>query len=776
MEAVTIKRNWKLFWLFCGILLSIVFGFLFPQNSVGQSPTNNNELRIPDDGEAAPLIEKAERLGRQGDFESAIGLYLKVLKEDDNSVLELEKGRYLGVYHFILQKIRDLPPQGREIFQKLYEEKASLLLKEALKKGPKNTRALQLIGEVYFPTKAGIQANLLIANSHLEEGRAREAFERYFSLLKLTSFPPGVSGSLLISKAILALKGLQTFNQKTSERIHQLYQMSKKAPPLSIGNQQLSLEKYFIRTLEPFFTFQIIHHLNTPLRARIVSRTPKGIYIEYGRGTTFFNHWEILSIKDPQLVLNMGPRKGSFNRSQDFSILGGDSSHQGFSTAFPKMGKILFGPKSITYEGVRKRIPNPNYSPYWQRYGSQYVKGDFVFPFHGAVYKDWLYVAGAKKLLICPLDNPDAAVHKYSTPQGARSQVEEENSEILYSPLVYEDRVYSTFIANPDFITSEKFRSIPIKVRIPLRRLMCFNRFTGQKLWEKDGKEDSFFKGASVPITPVMRDNVLYCTAFRMKGYVQTFVVALDGETGKTLWKKWISSGSLGTTMFGFHAREPLSTMLAESEGILYCCTNQGAIAALRATDGKILWVQKYDTIRIYAPKGIQPKPRRIHWANNPPLVVDDKVCVAPMDSPYFYTLDKYTGKILWKQPRKFSSGSVEYLVGASQGMVILNGREVVAWDLNTGAKKWTSQLYGAKPWGKGLICKDAVVFPVQEAPSEYNNYQRQNKLIVIDLLKGIQRQYIDLPYSIAPGNLIVTDKYIVLVSEDRVTVFKNYK
>ncbi|RME83326.1 MAG: hypothetical protein D6785_06825, partial [Planctomycetota bacterium] len=393
-------------------------------------------------------------------------------------------------------------------------------------------------------------------------------------------------------------------------------------------------------------------------------------------------------------------------------------------------------------------------------------------PFYPAIYKGWVYFASPYRLQGMALDG---TLLSFSKIPGYLSRVEEKNSEIFYAPTVEGDKVYCSFIVNPQFINSENFRGIPIKEPIPLRRLMCFNRFTGAKIWEKDGKDDPFFKSASFPFPPIVKDNQLFGMVYRIKGYVQTFLVALDADTGKTLWKKWISSGSTETTMFGYHAREPLSTMVTEQDGILYCATEQGVIAALRAIDGRMLWAYRYDTLRIRPAKYYQPVIRKIEWANTPPLVWGNRICVTPLDSNYFYVLDTKTGRLVWKKSRILSyRGSLKYLVGISQGLVILSNKSAVAYDIESGKLVWKTQFIGCQPLGRGIIAGKKVYFPVLEEPSRWNDYKKSYKIIEVDLNVGIQNSHILLPLGVQAGNLVVTKDYVFLGTEKNILIFKN--
>ena len=92
--------------------------------------------------------------------------------------------------------------------------------------------------------------------------------------------------------------------------------------------------------------------------------------------------------------------------------------------------------------------------------------------------------------------------------------------------------------------------------------------------------------------------------------------------------------------MFGELAREPFASVLAEREGVIYYLTNLGAIAAVEASTGRILWLTTYDSIPVKPADGRRSEFRRIVWGANPLLFVGETLIVTPRDSLYLYAID----------------------------------------------------------------------------------------------------------------------------------------
>jgi polyvinyl alcohol dehydrogenase (cytochrome) len=160
------------------------------------------------------------------------------------------------------------------------------------------------------------------------------------------------------------------------------------------------------------------------------------------------------------------------------------------------------------------------------------------------------------------------------------------------------------------------------------------------------------------------------------------FVDALDAASGQILWSSDIQNGSPGSMLgapilyegriyapFGA-VGEKASTAEAE------CCTSRGGIAALDATTGKILW--KSFTI------AEEPKPTRLNAAGKQLFgPAGASVWSAPTIDPKRRLLYVTTGND-YAEPGSDASDAV------------------IAFDLDTGARKWVSQVAKGDIWQVG--------------------------------------------------------------------------
>lgn len=270
-----------------------------------------------------------------------------------------------------------------------------------------------------------------------------------------------------------------------------------------------------------------------------------------------------------------------------------------------------------------------------------------------------------------------------------------------------------------DVLKDQSFRGIPIKVKIPIRKLAGFNVSTWRWQWDHARLLDGTpWETWSYPCPPVSGEGSVFASAFGIQGFVNCYATAFDARTGQPLWATWVSSGQVEQTMFGEHATEPLAVPPALDGGTLYYVSCFGCAAALDADTGRILWVAEYDQIEVRAPKGYYADPRVISWESNAPIVESGVVVMAPLDSDYYYGLDAGTGEMLWRyRRRQFAvEADMRYLIGAAQGKVILGGgHEVRCVDVHSGKLIWRAPLRGKAVAGRGVIARDQVVVPVDD-------------------------------------------------------------
>lgn len=312
----------------------------------------------------------------------------------------------------------------------------------------------------------------------------------------------------------------------------------------------------------------------------------------------------------------------------------------------------------------------------------------------------------------------------------------------------------------------QSFRGIPIKVKIPMRKLGGFE--LDRWRWKWDHTKDLVsheLAQASFPVAPVCTDGDCFVAAFKIEGFVNCYAAAFNAETGAMRWYSWIASGQVEQTMFGEHAREPLCAPVAVGDGLVFNATQMGCVAALDADTGRLRWVKEYDQILVNSAKGYYPDPRNIIWENNAPVYDQGVVVIAPMDSEYYYGLDALTGAQLWRYSNKRKdtfepNAELRYIVGAADGRVVVSGgRRVICHDMKDGSRKWKVELDRRLVAGRGVIAGGKVYIPTSET------------IEVINLATGTAEPSQAVPLG---GNVIVVGDTIVIASDSQVGAFDN--
>ena len=307
-----------------------------------------------------------------------------------------------------------------------------------------------------------------------------------------------------------------------------------------------------------------------------------------------------------------------------------------------------------------------------------------------------------------------------------------------------------------EVLKDQSFRGIPIKVKIPVRKLAAFDVGSWRWQWNHARSLDGTpQEGWSWPCPPVADEGVVFASAFGIQGFVNCYATAFDVRTGDPLWSTWVASGQVEQTMFGEHATEPLAVPVAVDQGVVYHVTCFGCLAALDADTGRLLWVAEYDQIEVRAPKGYYADPRTISWENNAPLVESGVVVAAPLDSDHYYGFDARTGEMLWRyRRRQFAvDADMRYLIGAADGRTVLGGgHEVRCLDVHSGKTVWRAPLRGKAVAGRGVICRDQVCVPVDD------------EVLLFELSSGKRTQRFTLA---ASGNLVVAGEHAVITGSD---------
>lgn len=194
-------------------------------------------------------------------------------------------------------------------------------------------------------------------------------------------------------------------------------------------------------------------------------------------------------------------------------------------------------------------------------------------------------------------------------------------------------------------------------------RLVCLDRRNGKERWVRQPRNlpDSAANLRNLDLTgsPLVVGNCVYVQARGGKGlqFEDSYVLAFDLASGKFLWSCYVSSANTISPWEGDvgSALSQNVSHLAYSSGRLYALTNLGALAAIDAYDGTIVWLNIYP--RDILEQGRNPGfgnwrrvgiaaslPTNKPWSYNPVIVSQGKVFALPIDGLNLHIYDAGTG------------------------------------------------------------------------------------------------------------------------------------
>lgn len=296
---------------------------------------------------------------------------------------------------------------------------------------------------------------------------------------------------------------------------------------------------------------------------------------------------------------------------------------------------------------------------------------------------------------------------------------------------------------------------------LPQTTLLCLDlEAQGKLMWEIHQRRDFSFDG--VPVT----DGERVYVALRRRGpRPEAHVACYDIDNGREMWQRRVCQAEVRAQE---GQAEITHNLLALHEDRIYFNTNIGAVAALSAEDGAILWLTTYprtEELDLSQPKGY-------YYRDLTPCVYHrGQVFAAPADTPEILALDAKTGRVHWQ--REYPN--VVHLLGVVHDKLMASG-ERLFW-INApadrpggggGLYRWRGDdsIHG---YGRGVLAGQYVYWPGRH---EVRIYHQQTALPV-----GLIRLRGEIPWggNSRGGNLIVTPEHLLVAEPDRLVCFQQF-
>jgi outer membrane protein assembly factor BamB len=339
-------------------------------------------------------------------------------------------------------------------------------------------------------------------------------------------------------------------------------------------------------------------------------------------------------------------------------------------------------------------------------------------------------------------------------------------------------------------------------------RLVCLDRRTGRERWVASSRslppDSGLARNLDFSGSPVVVGDTVYVMGRGGKGmqFEDSYVLAFDATSGKSKWLCYLASANTGWWDFGdfsglFGQRV---AHLAYWGGRLYAITNLGALAAVDAHDGTIVWLNLYprDVPEPNRMMGFHPAwQRRARlgragtgsggagnlkpWTYNPVMVTAGKVFVLPSDALHVLVYDASTGVEQTRIPLS-QFDDADTLVGVTWDKLVVSAAKSVfcinwpTYDEARGAEgnlAWRTSFSRAQfpddaIRGRSFLTHDAVVVPTAWALHRIALGSGKREASYPDRAEWSEEE--------SAGNVLVMQDRLVVATPTRVNVYTDLR
>lgn len=763
-------------WLARGLLASACAGVTLLPPALGQplilpaeepaegieGKEHNEFVFVRDSASAQEKFALAQKMERLKEWNKSADLYQEVLEKYRDRVIPSGKdsdnviNRYTSVTWGVLGQLANWPQEGLDIYRGRYESRAAQLvanfrgddlgpLYEALRK--------------YFVTESGKQAAIKLIDANLERGEyaaAAEIGDQLLSLYPKANLVAERPAVLFRTALAHALTG-STDGQNKSQQ----------------------------------------------LAAALTTESPKVMGVVRGQDTVLAEALQI-ELK----AIGTGATEAVTASGDSWPTMGGGPTRAVISAAKANAGTRLYS--LALAAGNFNSLPNAQVRQQAQQQYASAAQSGHTIGVMPVVDRGELFVNDGARVYAVNLESgvPLAGwLQSYPASGG----------QYLLPNVTGSTRMYQQTVTVTDrhvlAVMGQQDRNLMMFGVAPQgeSRLVCLDRATGREVWtislqttpdipkNDDEKAIRTLSMSGAPL--VVGDSVLAVgRSSRNNQGEDCYVLSFDVNTGKFRWACYVASSGAPANMYGAPPANDKTSHLAYANGRVYVMTNLGAVAALDAYSGTIVWLNIYPLDQQKNVRGRQFNPfvggrqtaasKLKPWQFNPVLLADGKVFVLPDEGKNLLIYDAVTGRDikrislegLAKWNNRSGSGQAEQ-TDRPATLVGINGpRMVLASESRLLCIDW--QAYDE---GKFPGTDDSMIFwpstvpdrlvgrPFMTADAVYMS--DTDRLRRLDIKSGLAvNQYPAWPRQWdedeGPGNVIVSGDHVILAGADSVDVY----
>ncbi len=680
-------------WLLCAGLALAVAG---ATPAEGQSAARRFELadavqldRVA--GAVRARLERVEALLADRQWDEAVDILRKLAEKPDDGLMAVSERRFVGLRDWCQMRLAALPPEALKIYRGRIDSVARQWYEQGVAK--RNHRLLQQVVDRAFAGAYGDDALMALGEINLELGdfaAARWCWRRIVS-------PAGAAVEL---------------------------------PPQQIASPD---------TLSPFYPDTDLDP--AAVRARLVLTS-----ILEGRKDRARAELAQFARLHPDAQGRLGKRRGKFvdlleslfvesatwpaaPSGPDWLTFAGNPRRNRVAAPLSNVGSVAWRIPLGEGPGVRASRVSP--LPLGEGPGVR------ALCFHPLLSDNLVLANNQRQILAVRLDDGtpawgrSPAIYRSEQP-GATSRTTSPANGLgsQYTMTVFRNRLFAR-MGSPVLSSDEP------------GYLVCLDLAAeGRLLWKITPEEGWAFEGS--PLADALG---VYVAMRRLGVRPRALVACLDADTGRIRWRRFVCGAE---TPAQGALSECSHNLLTLAEGTIYFNTNLGAVAALRADDGRILWLSLY-------PRAVGGK-LAPHWRRDltPCLFDGETLLVAPADSPRIFAFDAARGRLLWQTGPEVEDAVG--LLGATDDHLIAAGGKIYWIGLNGGDRGRVKHVWPSgdeRPgYGRGLLAGRNVLWPTRD------------KLYIFDQQTAKPLRAIDLAMrGAAGGNLLTADGKLLIAT-----------
>jgi outer membrane protein assembly factor BamB len=713
---------------------------LDPNSFYGKESTEGVYVR-----DSALALEKfalAQKMERLKEWNKSADLYQEILVKYADRVVpsQIDKDNKIYQYTSVTKGVQDQlargPLEGRDVYRARYEAAAQQMVDNA---GRNDLFTLNQVFSKYFITGAARQAGLRLIELNTERGEFLSAAEKGDRLLERHPTVEAERPALLFRTALAY--HLAGDAQRAAQRLDQLRQNFAQA----VG---------VVRGKEAVLADALAAELKTPVQAL------------------------------------------AGGAADSYPMLGGDPSRGRVSAANVSPGAPLFDVPLA--KPVWDRIPAQHRMNMEQALAMSERDG-LTLGVMPAVDRGELYFQDGRRIYAVSLGSGGLPLAGWrQTYPGDR------NGQYILpgtwgSARNYQHSVTLTDTSVLAVMGQPDRRAVEIGLQLQGEtKLVCLDRATGKENWvvtpgslqlPKDAEGVRQLQLMGSPL--VIGDAVLVAGRSNKPGqqFEDCWVVCFDLAAGKYRWSSYIASSSAAGAAWGLQANVAMSdnaTHLAYGDGRVYVMTNLGALGALDAYNGTILWLNIYPRslpqnmdpnigFNQWGMAQVQAASRR-PWTFNPVVVQQGKLFALPIDGKFLMVYDAANG-VEVKRIRLNHLHEADTLLGVTGDRLVVTGTDRVVC-LNW--PKYDAEQFGDDMlfWksgdlrfpirGRGFVTQGSVFVPAGDRLFRYDMQRGK----VIETYPPYDTGRTWEKGSEGPGNVVATSDYVIIAGDQRVNVY----